>query len=155
MTKKEAIALLVKDGWTKADAQRALQGVDFAQNPNELIIRQCASNFAGQELYNRQRLQAAQKAMVTKRSKTVNILAQENKRIVAENQQLKQEQPALNDEYEKLKQINLELQKDNKALQTYINQIQLRLALDVKKLLKFEDSEIRKELVKWFARTQG
>lgn len=73
MNKKEAIALLNNEGWTKADAKRALELLDFKLNLelDELTIRQAASKFAGVQLYERQRLQAAQKGMVTKKNQEI------------------------------------------------------------------------------------
>ena len=64
MNKQQAIELLNHEGWTKADAKRALELLDFRLNPNidELTIRRAASKFAGVELLNRQYLQRAQKA---------------------------------------------------------------------------------------------
>ena len=136
------------EGWTKADASRALVDIDFSLNPDELSIRRASSSFAGQELYKRQRLQAAQKGMVTKRTKEVVITQEANK-------QLQTESIRLTSKNQELTEVNSELQKDNKALKTYIDQIRLRLSLDMKQLLKFEDSEIRRELTKWFSKTQG
>ena len=55
MNKQEAIELLNHEGWTKADAQRALESINFKINPDvdELTIRRAASQFAGAELYIR------------------------------------------------------------------------------------------------------
>ena len=73
MNKTEAIQLLNQEGWTKADAKRALEIIDFESrhSVDELTILRTASKFAGTELLNRQRLQAAQKGMVTKRNKEI------------------------------------------------------------------------------------
>ena len=86
--------------------------------------------------------------MVTKRTKEVVITQEANK-------QLQTESIRLTSKNQELTEVNSELQKDNKALKTYIDQIRLRLSLDMKQLLKFEDSEIRRELTKWFSKTQG
>ncbi|MEI2418933.1 hypothetical protein V6O07_01565, partial [Arthrospira platensis SPKY2] len=69
MTKKEAIALLKEQGWTKADAERALTALDFSTNPDRLVILEAAIQFSGAELLNRQRLQAAQKGQVDRKRK--------------------------------------------------------------------------------------
>ena len=76
MKKSDATKLLVSEGWTKADAIRALSDIDFQTDPDELTIRRGISQFAGQELINRQRLQAAQKGIVTKRSKELRACHQ-------------------------------------------------------------------------------
>jgi hypothetical protein len=148
VNKTEAIELLASEGWTKADAKRALSAIDFQLEPDELIIRRATSYFAGTELYKRQRLQAAQKGMVTKKTKEITL-------SLEENQILKTETVQLSSKNEALTEVNKELKKDNKALKTLVDQIRLRLSLDVRRLMQFEDSEIRQELVKWFSRTQG
>ena len=76
MKKSDATKLLVSEGWTKADAIRELSDIDFQTDPDELTIRRGISQFAGQELINRQRLQAAQKGIVTKRSKELRACHQ-------------------------------------------------------------------------------
>ena len=148
MKKSDATKLLVSEGWTKADAIRALSDIDFQTDPDELTIRRGISQFAGQELINRQRLQAAQKGIVTKRSKELSLTVDENK-------ELQNKTNFLNSKNNELAQVNEELQKDNKALKNIVDQIRLKLALDMKQLVRFEDSEIRKELIKWYTKIQG
>lgn len=148
MKKSDATKLLVSEGWTKADAIRALSDIDFQTDPDELTIRRGISQFAGQELINRQRLQAAQKGIVTKRSKELSLTVDENK-------ELQNKTNFLNSKNNELTQVNEELQKDNKALKNIVDQIRLKLALDMKQLVRFEDSEIRKELIKWYTKIQG
>lgn len=170
VNKADAINLLVTEGWTKADANRALASIDFQEEPDELIIRRISSQFAGQELNQRQRLQAAQKGMVTKKKNELATILQENQELQSQIHQLAtqgdRQQGADNAALEtqinlllsknnQLIKVNEELQKDNKALKTYVDQIRLKLALDMKQLLKLEDSEIRRGLVRWFSRTQG
>lgn len=75
MNKRQAIKLLNDDGWTKADAIRALESIDFRTDPDELTIRRRTSPFAGSELKQRQRLQAAQKGLVTKKIKEIKEYA--------------------------------------------------------------------------------
>jgi hypothetical protein len=85
VNKKEAIALLNDEGWTKADAKRALELLDFKLNLelDELTIRQAASKFAGVQLDERQRLQAAQKGMVTKKNKEIQQYVTQIKELAA------------------------------------------------------------------------
>ncbi|PPS45924.1 hypothetical protein [Chroococcidiopsis sp. TS-821] len=204
MKKSEAIKLLESEAWTKADAIRALEVIDFNNNPDELTIRRAISNFAGSELNKRQRLQAAQKGQVTKKNKeieqihqeydakltqykqelkqarerneaenhnlaSVNELKAEVRRLTAVNDELKKENTALKDELQnvtsvnkdlnaKLKKSNLindQLKKDNKDLKNVVDAIKLKLAIEVNQLLKYEDSEIRKALIKLFKSTLG
>ncbi|MDX2212835.1 MAG: hypothetical protein SFY66_06050 [Oculatellaceae cyanobacterium bins.114] len=115
--------------------------MDFNQSPDELTIRRVISVFAGPELIKRQRLQAAQKGMVTKKTREIE----------GKDQQVQ----ILASEKEELVEVNDQLKKDNKALKNLIDQIKLKIAIDVKTLLRYEDSEIRRALVKWFKSTQG
>jgi hypothetical protein len=148
VNKSDATKLLVSEGWTKADAIRALLDINFQTDPDELTIRRGISQFVGQELINRQRLQAAQKGTVTKRNKQLSLTVDENK-------ELQNKTNFLHSQNNELTQVNEELQKDNKALKNIVDQIRLKLALDMKQLVKFEDSEIRKELIKWYTKIQG
>ncbi|MGL5803852.1 MAG: hypothetical protein ACRC2R_26695 [Xenococcaceae cyanobacterium] len=167
MNKFEAIKLLVSEGWTKADAIRALGLVNFKINPDELTIRKAISQFAGSELYKRQRLQAAQKAIVTKKDREIEQYKKsqpkiENtqyeakiKSLASENQLLETEIKKLTSKNNELIKVNDLLKKDNKALKNIIDAIKLKLAIDTKRLLQYEDSEIRKALVKLFQSTLG
>lgn len=164
MKKSEAIKLLTKEKWTKADAERALVKVDFRTNPDELTIRRAISSFAGSELLNRQRLQAAQKGLVTKKNKEINEikeyitqLKQDKKKL---NSSLKRDNleakiETLTATNQELIKVNQALQKDNKNLKNIVDRIKLKLAIDVKKLLRHEDSEIRKGIIKLFKWTLG
>lgn len=148
MRKSEAIKLLEDEGWTKADAVRALEGIDFNNDADELSIRRAISQFAGSELSKRQRLQAAQKGMATKKSKEIEL---KNK----EYGSLESEAKILASQREELIEVNNKLKKDNKDLKNLVDAIRLKIAVDMKKLVKYEDSEIRNALVKWFKSTQG
>ncbi|RCJ25688.1 hypothetical protein A6S26_15210 [Nostoc sp. ATCC 43529] len=177
MNKSQSIKLLENEGWTKADAMRALEVIDFSTNPDEITIRRAISPFAGSELIKRQRLQAAQKGLVTKKS---NEIEKNNQEYAAKIEQLKKYQKQENEKYEteiqnlsdtnkvleiKLKGINAqnselihaneELKKDNKALKNLIDEIRLKLAMSTKKLLQYDDSEIRQALIIMFKSTLG
>ena len=73
MNKQEAIKLLNSEGWTKADAQRALNSLNFKLQTNidELTVRRAASQFAGLVLIERQKAQAVQKRFVTIKTKQI------------------------------------------------------------------------------------
>ena len=77
MNKSQAIKLLENEAWTKADAMRALELIDFSANPDEITVRRGISPFAGSELIKRQRLQAAQKGLVTKKNREIELKEQE------------------------------------------------------------------------------
>ena len=177
MKKPQAIKLLEGEGWTKADAIRAVEVIDFNTNPDELTIRRAISSFSGSELYKRQRLQAAQKALVTKKTKEIERKdkeyaaktaqwekeqkpesergAAEFQVLASKNQTLEVKVKTLLSQNNELIDVNNQLKKDNKALKNLVDQIKLQLAKDTKKLLQYEDSEIRKALVKLFKWTLG
>jgi hypothetical protein len=168
MKKIEAVKLLVSEGWTKADAIRALEILDFNNEPDELTIRRMISSFAGSELTNRQRFQAAQKGLVTKKQKEIQQKEQEYQAIITrlknfdnqEKESIKVEQliarnNTLQTQNQQLIKVNQELQKDNKSLKNIIDAIKLKLAIDTNKLIKLKDSEIRQALVKLFNSTLG
>ncbi|MEQ9669030.1 hypothetical protein [Coleofasciculus sp. G2-EDA-02] len=58
-------------------------------------------------------------------------------------------------ECEELVDANEKLKKDNRDLTNIVDQIRLRLARDTKMLLEYEDSEIRKALIRLFRWTLG
>ena len=82
-------------------------------------------------------------------------MSAEIERITAENKALATKVTDLNLFADELSDVNDELKKENKALKNLIDMIKLKLAKDVKQLLKYEDSEIRKALVKVFKSTLG
>ncbi len=67
MTKTEAITFAQKFNWTAADAKRAFDGLDFKKADEQTLLLALV-NFAGPLLLERQRLQAAQKTQVTKKT---------------------------------------------------------------------------------------
>ncbi|MGF1542743.1 MAG: hypothetical protein ACFCU5_20270 [Pleurocapsa sp.] len=153
MNKSEAINLLNKEGWTKEDAKRALSEVDFSTDPDELIIRKIASLFAGKELVKRQRLQAAQKTLVTKKDKELEQYKEKIRKESEINAESKLKK--LLAENDQLQKINAELKKDNKRLKNIVDLIKLKIAQQTKEILKYEDSEIRKAVIKFFHSTLG
>lgn len=168
MKKLEAIELLVSEGWTKADADRALKVIDFTANPDELTIRKAVSVFAGAELIHRQRLQAAQKTLVTKKTKEIERKeeeyadeieqikqAQVSKPSDSKTQDLLAKNKSLEATVKNLTLANNILKKDNKDLKNIVDQIKLKLTLDTKKLLQYQDSEIRQAAIKLFKSTLG
>ncbi|OUL30429.1 hypothetical protein BV372_21920 [Nostoc sp. T09] len=177
MNKSQAIQLLESEGWTQADAKRALELINFNTNPDEITIRRAISSFAGSELINRQRLQAAQKGMVTKKNKEIERNNQEyaakidqlNKShqqekekyeaeiqsLSAKNKFLDSQLQTINFQHNQVIQLNDQLKKDNKALKNLVDAIKLKLAIDTKRLLQYEDSEIRKAVINMFKSTLG
>jgi uncharacterized protein (DUF3084 family) len=75
--------------------------------------------------------------------------------LLTRNQTLTTKVQTLSDQTEELSVANTQLKKDNKDLKNLVDQIRLRLAQDTKKLLQYEDSEIRKALIRLFRQTLG
>ncbi len=82
-------------------------------------------------------------------------LAQEVESLSRENEQLTSAVTDLGSRNDDLSRANAELKKDNKDLKNIVDQIRLRLAHDTQELLKYEDSEIRKALIRLFRWTLG
>lgn len=75
-TKKEAIEYAKKFNWTAADAKRAFANVNL-EGASEQDILMALATFAGSELLERQRLQAAQKGQVTKKNNYIKQVEQD------------------------------------------------------------------------------
>ena len=76
MTKTEAITFAKKFNWTAADAKRAFDGLDFKKADEQALLLALV-NFAGPQLLERQRLQGAQKAQVTKKTNYIKEIETE------------------------------------------------------------------------------
>lgn len=160
MNKSQAIKLLESEGWTKADAMRALEVIDFSTNPDEISIRRAISVFAGSELNKRQRLQAAQKGMVTKKNKEIeqthkeyaakiaqlsNYQKQERQKNEDRSQELYNKSKIIEDRLKAITSqnndliaVNEQLKKDNKALKNLVDEIRLKLAINTKKFFNMK-----------------
>jgi ElaB/YqjD/DUF883 family membrane-anchored ribosome-binding protein len=151
VNKQQAIALLNNEGWTKADAKRVLDLLDFKMNPDvdELTILRTASKFAGAELSERQRLQAAQKGIVTKKNKEIQEYITQIEVLATNGGSDNQEQiKKLKDKISELVQVNDVLKKDNKAMKDIVDQIRLKLTIEIRHLMNLQDSQIKQGLVK-------
>jgi chromosome segregation ATPase len=73
----------------------------------------------------------------------------------SENENLKAKVQILNSDNKQLIGVNDQLKKENKALKNIVDEIKLKLAIEIKGMLRLEDSEIRKGLVKLFKSTLG
>ncbi len=158
MNKKEAIELLNHEGWTKADAQRALESINFKTDTDidELIVRCAVSQFAGAELSNRQRLQAAQKGIVTKRNKEIQsyiVQIEELTRKIGSSNgknsaELERQVKELKGKISNLVEANDVLKKDNRNLKNIVDEIRFKLTVEIKSLLNLKNIlEIRKRLI--------
>jgi chromosome segregation ATPase len=82
-------------------------------------------------------------------------LEAEIKKLTSENQSLGVKVQTLTTRNDQLIEANDQLKRDNKELKNVVDQIRLRLAKDTKLLLQYEDSEIRKALIRLFRWTLG
>ena len=182
MDKAEIIKLLQSEDWTKADALRAVESIDFSANPDELSIRRKMSRqFIGSELIKRQREQATQKGLLTRKTNQFDLSQQQyqidtkqlNLKIELLKQQVKEldlseqmqkinlidrltkEVKELNTNNQSLIKVNGELKKDNKNLKNIVDAIRLRIATDMKEILKYSDRDLRQAILKLFKSTQG
>lgn len=82
-------------------------------------------------------------------------LEQEVNRLASQNDTLASKVQTLTTENDELVEANIQLKKDNKDLKNIVDQIRLRLARDTKMLLQYEDSEIRRAMIRLFRWTLG
>jgi cobalamin biosynthesis Mg chelatase CobN len=165
--KLEAIELLVSEGWTKADADRALKVVDFTTHPDELTIRKSVSLFAGAELLHRQRLQAAQRTLVTKKTREIERIKEEYTATIeqikpqsgkdnnTDIRDLLAKNKSLEATIKNLSLVNEHLKKDNKDMKNIVDAIKLQLTIEMRKLLRYPDNEIRQAAMKFFKSILG
>ena len=130
----------------------------------------------GQERSSAQKKLSALQAEYQQLEKSISALEATNRKLGDRRGKLSQEQTELEAEVEKLSSqnqflskkvqtltthndelvdANEKLKKDNKDLKNIVDQIRLRLARDTKMLLEYEDSEIRKALIRLFRWTLG
>lgn len=92
---------------------------------------------------------------VTMLSEKRKVLEAEVQQLTADNQNLSVKAQELITRNDELTVANNQLKKDNKELKNVVDQIRLRLARDTRMLLQYEDSEIRKALIRLFRWTLG
>ncbi|MFA9202034.1 MAG: hypothetical protein ACEQSC_00585 [Candidatus Nanopelagicaceae bacterium] len=159
MKRSEIIQILKAEQWTEVDAKRAIEQINFSSDPDELSLRRQISQFAGHELINRQRLQAAQKGLVTKKSNEIERQKVQFTAKIAElgdqNKKLDQQVKDLYKNNENLQQVNGVLKQDNKHLKNLIDAIHLQLTQDVRDILKLTDVEMRQAVAKLFKSSLG
>ncbi|WP_250565194.1 hypothetical protein [Adonisia turfae] len=88
-------------------------------------------------------------------TKETAALEADVKRLTAEKLHLNSKVQTLTTQNDELFEANAQLKKDNKELKNIVDHIRLRLARDTKMLLQYEDSEIRKALIRLFRWTLG
>lgn len=81
----------------------------------------------------------------------LTVLEQRDRQI----EQLSKQTKELETDNRSLTKVNDELKQDNKRLKNIVDAIRLRIAQDMKGILKYEDSELRQAIMKLFKSTQG
>lgn len=116
MLKKEYIEFARAFGWTAKDAERAYNQATIRSTPpiTEVEILRTLATFAGRELTERQRLQAAQKGQVTRNRKALNNLEEKIIEVTdTYDKKLKEERELWRDllekVYEKLRKYGVKL----------------------------------------------
>ena len=112
MKKTEAIAFARKLGWTKADAERAYEelkvdfpnlqatfdyykntyGIDDVTERDTAVLSLVLADFAGEVLLDRQRKQAAQQAVATKRKNKIREIELNHVKEIADVEKSVKEQ---------------------------------------------------------------
>jgi uncharacterized protein (DUF3084 family) len=82
-------------------------------------------------------------------------LEAEVQNLSSQNQSLVSKVQTLITEKDELTIANTQLKKENKDLKNIVDQIKLRLARDTKALLEYEDSQIRRAMIRLFRWTLG
>jgi chromosome segregation ATPase len=98
-----------------------------------------------------QALEASSAALTNRKQQ----LEQEQQKLEVEVETLAATNRILDNKVEELTTANDRLKRDNKDLKNIVDAIRLRLARDTQELLKYEDSEIRKALIRLFRWTLG
>jgi len=103
-------------------------------------------------------LEKANKALQSRKgflSTEQQQLKAQAEQLTAENQSLSSKIQTLTTRNDELIEANDQLKRDNKELKNIVDQIRLRLARDTKMLLQYEDSELRKAMIRLFRWTLG
>jgi hypothetical protein len=94
VTKKQAIEFAKQFGWTAADAERAFSDLNFKEADEQALLLALV-NFAGPQLFERQRLQAAQKGQVTKKNNYIKQIETDFANKVGEYEEALEQQRSL------------------------------------------------------------
>lgn len=130
-------------GRARSQAERKLAALQAEHSELEHLIDSIEQAKATLEI-QRKRLEEEQRTLEA----DIQQLSSKNQFLISQVQTLTTQ----NDE---LTIANTQLKKENKDLKNIVDQIRLRLARDTKLLLQYEDSEIRKALIRLFRWTLG
>jgi chromosome segregation ATPase len=130
-------------GQQRAQAEKKLDATQKEYNDLQISIKQIENSNLG--LVER-------KKAIEEATKALEV---EIKTLTERSQSLEKIVTTLKSEKQELVTVNDELKKDNKRLKNLVDAIRLKFSKDVNKLLQYDDSEIRKALVKMYKSTLG
>lgn len=130
-------------GRMRSKAEKQLEAAKAKYLELEESIQTLATSTAGLEV-RKQQLEQEREQLKS----DIQNLSHENRSLAVEVNNLTSKNSDLT-------QANEQLKRDNKDLKNIVDQIRLRLARDTKLLLQYEDSEIRKALIRLFRWTLG
>jgi chromosome segregation ATPase len=128
---------------TAIDLQTQLKGAEAESQKLQVLIAQMEQS-KGKLVDRKQDL-----------TQETDQLEAEIKALTQRSQALEAQVGKLNSEKQELVVVNDDLKKDNKRLKNIVDMIRLKFSKDVDQLLRYEDSEIRKALVKMYKSTLG
>ncbi|MBW4514076.1 MAG: hypothetical protein KME11_02485 [Timaviella obliquedivisa GSE-PSE-MK23-08B] len=130
-------------GLRRSQAERKLESVKTEYRELEISIKNIEASKTTLE---------SKKQQLEQEKKTLESQIQG---LSSENLELEIRVGHLTSNNNELLEANDELKKDNKSLKNVVDAIRLRLARDTNELLKYEDNELRKALIKLFKWTLG
>jgi uncharacterized protein (DUF3084 family) len=130
----------------QADHAKLQREIAELENQNKGL-----GNRKGQLSQEQQQLEAQIQSL----SEQNQALSTRVQRLKARNEDLTTANQSLTKDKAELADANEILKRDNKALKNAVDQIRLKLYKDINQLLEYEDSEIRKALIRLFRWTLG
>lgn len=167
----------VSDALSQADSERMLALLEQEPSALKLVEAFAEKNFSlgrknaqfGQQRGRAERKLETLQVEYQQLEQSVQSLERSNAAMAARKQQLESQQQQLEGDILALESkvgdlaskntdltvANTQLKKDNKELKNTVDLIKLRLTRDIKELLKYEDSELRKMAIRLFRWTLG
>ncbi|PSN14108.1 hypothetical protein C7293_13040 [filamentous cyanobacterium CCT1] len=130
-------------GQRRSQAEKKLQQLQAEYQKTQKSIVELEE--ANKELLNRKGFLSVEQQQLEAQIKTLE----------AQNQGLSSKVQTLTIKNDELIEANDLLKKDNKDLKNTVDQIRLKLAQDINALLQYEDSELRKAMIRLFRWTLG
>lgn len=130
-------------GQRRSQAEKKLQQLQAEYQKTQQSIVELEE--ANKELLNRKGFLSVEQQQLEAQIKTLE----------AQNKGLSSKIQALTTKNDELTEANDLLKRDNKDLKNMVDEIRLRLAKDINTLLKYEDSELRKAIIRLFRWTLG